>query len=140
MSKKWLLQSIAIFTKTEEEDIGNIWLQQGGAICHTTEAILDVLRPVFEDRFISRRADTVWPPQSCDLTPLDYEYYLWSTVKDKCFADKPETTDTSKDNNREAIGEVQLHTIVNVLKKWTDRVGYYVASRGSHLNEIICHY
>ena len=33
---------------------------------------LDVLRPVFEDRIISRRADVVWPPRSCDLTPLDY--------------------------------------------------------------------
>ena len=50
-----------LFTKIEEEDIGNIWFQQGV-----------VLRPVFEDRIISRRANVVWPPRSCDLTPLDY--------------------------------------------------------------------
>ena len=37
------------FTKIEEEDIGSIWLQQDGATCHTVEAILDVLCPVFED-------------------------------------------------------------------------------------------
>ena len=47
--------------------------------CHTAEAeaeaTLDVLRHVFEDRIISRRADVVWLPRSCDLTPLDY--YLW---------------------------------------------------------------
>ena len=36
-----------------------------------------------------------------------------------------------------AIGEIQLHTIDNVLKNWTDRIGYCIASRGSHLNEII---
>ena len=42
---------------------------------HTTEAILNVLRPDFEDRIISRKADVVWPPRSCDLTQLDY--YLW---------------------------------------------------------------
>ena len=36
-----------LFTKTEEEDIGNIWFQQDGATCHTAEATLDVLRPVF---------------------------------------------------------------------------------------------
>ena len=41
------------------------------------------------------------------MTPLDY--YLWS-------ADKPETIDALKDNIREAIGEIQLHTIDNVLK------------------------
>ena len=61
-----------LFTKIEEEDISNIWFQQDGAMCHTAEATLDVLRPAFEDRIISRRADVVWPPRCCDLTPLDY--------------------------------------------------------------------
>ena len=105
-----------LFTKIEEEDIGSIWFQQDGATCHMAEATLDVLRPVFEDRIISRRADDVWPPRSCDLTPLDY--YLFGAVKDKCYGDKPETIDALKDNVREAIGEIQLHTIDNVLKNW----------------------
>ena len=51
-------------TKIDEEDIGNIWFQQNGATCHT----VDVLRPVFENRIISFRADVVWSSQSCDLT------------------------------------------------------------------------
>ena len=51
-----------LFTKIEEEDIDNIWFQQDGTTCHIAEAILDILRPVFEDRIISRRADVVWPP------------------------------------------------------------------------------
>ena len=85
------------FTKIEEEDIGNIWFQQDGATCDTAEPTLDVLHPVFEDRIISHRADIVWPPRSCDLTPLDY--YL-----------------SDADNIRKAIGEIQLHTIDNVLK------------------------
>ena len=127
-----------LFTKIEEEDIGNTCFKQDGATCHTVEATIDVLRRVFEDRIISRRADAVWPPRSCDLTPLDY--YLWGAVKDKCYAYKPETIDALKNNIREAIGEIQLHTIDKVLKNWTDRVGYSMASRGSHLNEIIFHY
>ena len=126
-----------IFTKIEE-DIGNIWFQLDSATWHTAEATLDVLRPVFEDCIISRRADVVWPHRSYDLTPLDY--YLWGAVKDKCYADKPETIDALKDNIREAIGEIQLHKIDNVLKNWTDRVGYCMANRGSHLNEIIFKY
>ena len=48
-----------LFTKIEEEDIGNIWLQQDGATYHTAEAALDVLRAVFKDRIISQRADVV---------------------------------------------------------------------------------
>ena len=62
------------FTKIEEEDMGNIWFQQDSAKCHTAEATLDVLRPVFEDHIISRRPNVVWPPLSCDLTPLDYYF------------------------------------------------------------------
>ena len=106
--------------------------------CNTGEAALDVLRPVFDDRIINCRADVVWPPRSCDLTPLDY--YLWGAVNDKCYSDKPETIDALKDNIRAAIGEIQLHTIDKVHKNWTDRVGYCMPSRGSYLNEIIFHY
>ena len=111
-----------LFTKFKENDIGNIWFQQDGATCHTVEATLEVLRPVFEDRNISSRADVVLPPRSWDLTPLDH--YLWGVVKDKCYNDKPETIDASKDYIREVIGEIQLHTIDNVLKNLIDRVGY----------------
>ena len=75
---------------------------------------LRATHPVFENRIISHRADVVRPPRSCDLTPLDY--YLWGAIKDKCYADKPETIKALKDNIREAIGEIQLHTIDNVLK------------------------
>ena len=127
-----------LFTKIEEEEIGNIWFQQNGATCHSAEATFDLLRPVFEDRIFSRRTDAIWPSRSCDLTPLDY--YLWAAVKDKCYTDKPETIDALKDNIREAIGEIQLHTIDNVVKNWSHRVGNCMASRDSHLNKIIFHY
>ena len=114
------------FRKIEEADIGNIWFQQNDAECYTAEATTDVLRPVFEERIILGRADVVWTPQSCDLTPQ--HYYLWGAVKDKCYDDKPETIDALKDIIREAIGEIKLHTIDNMLKNWTHRVGYCTAS------------
>ena len=58
-------------------------------------------------------------------------------VKDKCDTDKPETIDTLKDNIREAIGEIQLHTIDNVLKNCTDRAGYCMAGIWMKLFSII---
>ena len=88
-----------LFTEIEEQDIGNIWFQQDAATCHTAEATLDVLRSVFENRIISRRVDVVWPPRSCDFTPLPY--YLWGAVKDKCYTDKLETIGALKHNIRE---------------------------------------
>ena len=75
-----------------------------------------------------------------DTLELRFDAVLWTTVNDKCYADKPEAIGTLKDNIREAISEIQLHTIDNVLKNWTDRLGYCMASRGSYLNEIIFYY
>ena len=126
-----------LFTQIEEEDIRNIRFQQDGATCHTAEATLDVWRPVFEDRIISRTAVVIWPHRVGELTSLDY--YLRGVVKDMCYADKLETTDGLKNNIREAIGEIQMHLIDDVLKNWINRVGYCMASRGSHSNEIIFH-
>ena len=68
------------------------------------------------------------------------DYYLRGAVKDKCYADKPKTIDALKDNVRKAIADIQLHIIDNVFKNWIDRVGYCIASRDRHLNEIIFHY
>ena len=67
-----------LFPKTEEVDISNIQFQQDGATCHIAEATLDILRPIFEDRIMNRRADVVWPPRSYDFTPLNY--YLWDVI------------------------------------------------------------
>ena len=36
---------------------------------------------------------------------------MWGAVKDKCYAEKPETIYALKDNIREDVGEIQLHTI-----------------------------
>ena len=85
-------------------------------MCHIAEAILDVLRSVFWNHIISRKADVIWPLQSCDLTPLSY--YLRRAVEDKCYDNKLETIDTLK-----------LHTIDNVLKNWNDCVGFCMTSR-----------
>ena len=47
---------------------------------------------------------------------------------DKCYNDKPETIDALNHNIREDVGEIQLNTIDNILKNWTDRVGYCLFS------------
>ena len=44
-----------------------------------------------------------------------------------------ETIDALKDNICEAIGEIQLHTIDNVLKNWTDRVGYTALKKSANI-------
>lgn len=75
---------------------------------HAAEDTLNVLRSVLEDCNISVRADVGWTPRRYDLPQLDY--YLWSAVKGWYYADIPETIYTLKDNIREAIGKILLHT------------------------------
>ena len=113
------------------------WTWRGGTFgfnrmaCHKLK-LHSMFCSLFEDRIISRRTDVVWSPHSYDLTPLDY--YFWGAVKDKCYADKSETIDVLKDNIREAIDEIQLHTIDNMLKNLTDHVGYSMASHSFEWN------
>ena len=65
------------------------------------------MRPVFEDHVISHRADVY----------LGAAIWYWA-IKDKWYGDNLKTVEVLKDNIREAIGEIQLHTIDNVLKNW----------------------
>ena len=61
---------------------------------------------------------------------------IWDT-------EKPYTMKSRRTQNESLLGAdfgPELHTIDNVPKNWTDRVGYYMASGGNHLNEIIFHY
>ena len=79
----------------------DIWFQQDGATCHTANVTTDLLRTVFENRIIIRNSNVNWPPRSCDLTPLDY--FLWRAVKDKCYANYPETIEALKHEIEVAI-------------------------------------
>ena len=68
------------------------------------------------------------------MTPLDY--FLWEAVKDKCYANHPETIKALKHEIKVAIHGIEAHTIENVLKIWVDQMGYCKASRGSYLNDV----
>ena len=107
-----------LFKKIEEENIGNIWLQQDGATCHTAEVTLDVFFALFLKIALS----------AAELMSFGH---LGAAIWHQCYVDKPDTIDALEENIREVIGEIQLHTIDNVLKNCTDRVGYCMVSRGS---------
>ena len=71
---------------------------------------------------ISRNSDVNWPHRSCDLNPLDY--FLWGAVKDKCYANHPETIEALKHEIEVALHGIKAQTIENVLKNLVDRIGY----------------
>ena len=105
-------------------------------------------RFIYSQSFCQKSAERKTPKKYFSYLIFDY----WPGIRTQAFAsNKPThyildhgdfltTIDALKDTIRKAIGEIQLHTIDNVLKNWTDGVGNCMASRGSHLNEIIFHY
>ena len=114
-----------LFPKIEEDDMDDIWFT------------IDLLRTVFENRIISRNSDVYWLHRNCDMTPLDY--FSWGAVKDKCYANHPETIEALKHEIEVAIHGIEAQTFENVLKNCVDRIGYCKASSVSHLNDVVFH-
>lgn len=80
-----------LWPQLEDMELDGMCFQQDGATAHTTNANIDFLHTKFPERVISRNGDVNWPPRSCDITPLDF--FLWGYVKDKVYANHPQTID-----------------------------------------------
>ncbi|GFW32680.1 transposable element Tc3 transposase [Trichonephila clavipes] len=94
--------------------VKELWLKQDGATCHTARATIDLLKDTFGDRLISRFRPVIWPPRSCDLTPL--EYLLWGYVKSLVYADKPQTLDYLEDNISRVIADIRPQVLEKVVE------------------------
>ncbi|GFW73995.1 uncharacterized protein TNCV_545191 [Trichonephila clavipes] len=116
-------------------DVQELWFQKDGATCHTARATIDLLKDMFGDRLISRFGPMIWPPRSCDLTPLDY--FLWGYVKSLVNAVKSQTLDHLEDNIRRVIADIRPQMLEKVIENWTSRLDYIRASRGSPMPEFI---
>lgn len=121
--------------RLEGLDVADMWFQQDGATCHTSNMTIDLLKETFGERVISRNGPVNWPPRSCDLTPLDF--FLWGYVKSLVYADKPATIDALEANIERVIGAIPAHMLEKVTENWTSRMGHLRRSRGQHLHEII---
>ncbi|KAG8297997.1 hypothetical protein J6590_108292 [Homalodisca vitripennis] len=71
-----------LWPEIEDRDLDNMWFQEDGATCHTSNETMALLCEKFNGRVISRRSDVNWPPRSCDLTSLDF--FLLGYLKKKC--------------------------------------------------------
>ena len=48
------------------------WLQQGNTPCYFTPEVMEFLPSEYGDRLMSRRTERNWPPNSSDLSCLDF--------------------------------------------------------------------
>ena len=127
-----------LWSELEDMDVDDVYLQQDSATCHTSGEIIGLLREKFPGRVISRNGDYNWSPRSCDLTPLDF--FLWGYVKDKVYADAPQSIQELKDKIRTVIDEMKPQMCENVMENFMKRALSCKRSRQGHINDIVFHY
>ena len=101
-----------LWPELQDMDVDDVYLQQDGATCHTSGESFDRLRERFPGRVISRK----FPPRSCDLTPLDF--FLWGYVKDKVYANAPQSIDELKEKIRTVIDEIEPQMCENLMENF----------------------
>ena len=88
---------------------------------------------------INMRCTTLFEmPRSCDLTPLDF--FLWGHVKDKVYADAPQSIQELKEKIRAVIDKIEPQMCENVMENFIKRAWSCKRSRGGHMNDIVFHY
>ncbi|CAH1962018.1 unnamed protein product [Acanthoscelides obtectus] len=111
----------------EGMDMDDVYFQQDGPTCHTTNVNIHRLQSFFGDRVISRRGNVPWPPRSCDLTPLDL--FLWGYLKSKVYVNKPATLQELKNNIIAEINAIEPTMLQNVIENFDHRVDVCKSSR-----------
>ena len=79
-------------------------------------ATTGILPGKFPGRVISRNGDYNWLPRSCDLIPLDF--FLRGYVKDKVYADAPQSIQELKEKIRPVIDEIEPQMCENVMENF----------------------
>ena len=119
-SLKWGISQTTLhrilWPELEDMDLDDVYFQQDWATCHTSGEIIGLLREKFPSRVISRNGYYNWPPRSCDLTPLDF--FHWGHVKDKVYADAPQSIQKLKEKIRAVIDEIELQMCENVIENF----------------------
>ena len=119
-------------------DVDDVYFQLDGATCHTSCETIGLFREEYPGRVISRNGNYNWPPRSCDSTPLGF--FLWGYLKDKVYADAPQSIQELTEKIRAVIGEIELQLCENVMGNFIKREWSCKRRRGGHLNDIVFHY
>ena len=98
---------------------------------------MDVLRPLFGDRLISRFADTPWPPRSPDLSMCDY--FLWGNLKARVYSHMPRTLDDLKRAIRVEVAQIDGAMLERVETNFKQRLRLCINENGHHMKDVIFH-
>ena len=116
-------------------DMNTVIYQQDGAIPHCSNVSLEYLRRYFPgNRLISRRTDNPGPAYSPDLSPADY--FLWGYLKERVYANNPQTIEALKANILQEIRRIPLDMCDRVIRNFNVRVATVIQRRGAWIEHI----
>lgn len=103
--------------------------QLDGAPMHNARTVREWLDTKFPGKWIGRNSSHIkWPPRSPDLTPLDY--FLWGTLKEKVYRNRPTNVSDLKDKIYEACRSVTQDVLKKVTANCRKRIDRCIAAQG----------
>lgn len=120
-----------LLPQINELGLESMWFQQDGATAHTARATMDILRPAFPGRLISRFSDLQWPARLPDLTAPDFS--LWGFLKSRFYVNKSQTLAALKENIKEKVANLSPEVLRKVIKNVLKRAQMCINSGGGHL-------
>ena len=132
----WFIPRVAA-----ENMFSDHWFMQDGAPPHRTESTFNILENSLDDRVIAlgyndkKDKGIDWPPYSPDLNPLDF--FLWGTLKDRIYSDRPTTIADLKNRISKEIREIPSAMLARTVESFEARLRHVIASEGSHFENLI---
>lgn len=117
--------------------IQRVWFQQDGATAHTARASMNVIRPLFPDRLISKFGDIHWPPRSPDLSMCDF--FLWGHLKARVYEHKPRTLEELKNAIRVEVAQIDRAMLERVYANFEERLQKCINDNGHHMGDVVFH-
>ncbi|GBO19104.1 hypothetical protein AVEN_120695-1 [Araneus ventricosus] len=114
-----------------------MWFMQDGATPHRTNEVFDLLDEHFNERIValghpkSKYMGIDWPPYSPDLNPC-YSF-LWGYIKDKVYAENPQSTEDLKTAIQTVIVSIETSTLQRVMQNFAFRLRHIIAIDGRHI-------
>ena len=115
-----MLQNYFISELTWLKLVDNTVFQQDGAPCHFSLKVRQFLNERFPNRWIGRGGPISWPPQSPDLSPLDF--FLWGHTKNTVYSTKSRSIDDLGNRITDVIQSITQNQLQNVFLEFQNHI------------------
>lgn len=104
--------------------------QHDGAPSHTAKETTDLLKQHFSARLLSQHTDWIWPPNSPDLSPLDY--FFWGLLKMRVFKNSHSSLEELKMRIEEEISLIDINILRAGIDCIMSKFLHCIAQNGDH--------